>query len=52
MNLPTDIINLIMSYTVKYKCYRCNKIIQPYEQYIRYSKFIFCSQICTEYQHY
>lgn len=52
MNLPTDIINLIMSYTVKHKCYRCNKIIQPYEQYIRYSKFIFCSQICTEYQHY
>ena len=52
MNLPTDIINLIMSYTVKHKCYRCNKIIQPYEDHIHYSQFFFCSQNCTEYQHY
>ena len=52
MNIPIDIISLIISYIPKKTCYRCNKHISPIDERVLYSNNIFCSTFCTEYQHY
>lgn len=52
MNIPLDVISLIISYIPKKKCYRCSKDISPIDKLVLCDNNVFCSAFCTEYQHY
>ena len=52
MNIPIELIDLILSFIPKKKCYRCNNIISPIDVSILYNDNVFCSTYCTEYQHF
>ena len=52
MIIQFELISKIISYIPREKCYRCNKKILPIDKKILYENNTFCSNSCTEYQHY
>ena len=52
MDIPIEVIKLILSYIPKKKCFRCNKNISVLNKNIKCNNNIFCSTHCVDYQHY
>ena len=52
MNIPIEIINLILSYMPKKRCFRCEKTISLIDNPVIYNNLDFCSTYCIDYTHY
>lgn len=44
--LPIEIIRLILQFSDNYKCHICHKKISSIDDYLKYNKYIFCSEEC------